>query len=131
MRWLFLLLALPGCVNTPHTRVEGWPAMKVREVVVPAGDIWGLCSPGMKWYHRALLSVPVACAHIDFVRGECTVFVAETTTAVTREHEHMHCEGWDHDGILADGFDAYRRAQQSARASAECVAEGMREAAPC
>ena len=96
MKWLAILL-LAGCttIDTSRPPAPDWP--KLKETV-------HLVSPQVMGEECAKLGVggfgaiPFACTNVNFDTMTCTTWLAYEAN---REHEHMHCLGYDHPGESA------------------------------
>lgn len=99
MKKLVVLIAalLSGCAITPmdwgRQPPDDWPALKVRIIEVPKGEVAGHCRSAS----YAFATVPRGCALVYFTRRECVIYVAEGYPEVL-EHERGHCLGYDHPG---------------------------------
>lgn len=109
MKTLIALLVstLTGCTSI-HTYVDGWPELKTVVHVVPDGQVYPSCSSLLSWWQKAIITLPLACSKISLDKGTCDIYVGETSTESTLQHELEHCKGGDHGDILQKGFDKWR-----------------------
>jgi hypothetical protein len=109
---LLLLLVLSGCAGIDvHTEPpKDWPLLTVHEHRVSFGAVFSRCYKYIPLPLKLLGSFPLACAEIDFVQKRCDIWMLQSTSADTREHELMHCAGHDHvgDATLRDLWSVYR-----------------------
>jgi uncharacterized protein YceK len=104
-------LLLSGC-SSIHTYVQDWPELKTRIHTIPDGDIYATCSKDLSWVTKyVLVALPLACAHINLPRKTCDIYVTETTTGPSLDHELAHCKGGDHGGISQAFFDRWKSKQ--------------------
>src|SRR4051812_15360582 len=90
-------VGLAGCASgvvgnmDMASRIEGWPLLDVRVHLVPVAEMRTACT--------RIVSMPEACALVDFQRSVCDVYVARDWARVEAvEHEVLHCLGRDHVG---------------------------------
>jgi hypothetical protein len=74
---------------------------RVSEVELGCWQLVQKCWPGVKWYMKALGSVPLACTEIwqmaDHTK-EARIYTCWWTTAGTLAHEREHARGKTHNG---------------------------------
>lgn len=86
-----LSIALSGCSIMGHQKVEGWPTLRVVEETVADEVMLARCSR----YN----AVPFACAEIFIDVGLCRITYSERFAPEwVKEHERLHCAGFDHFG---------------------------------
>lgn len=78
-----------------HIPVEGWPELKVVEHHVSEQEMRDRCAP-----YVGPLMTPQACAEFYLAEGECHVWFSRDfpPSESVREHELLHCKGYDHIG---------------------------------
>ena len=82
---------LSSCSVMGHQKVEGWPALRVVEETVADEVMLARCSR-----HDP---VPLACAEIFIDVGLCRITYSERFAPEwVKEHERLHCAGFDHFG---------------------------------
>jgi hypothetical protein len=100
MRRLLLLLAplLPACTTVDHHRVEGWPQLEIVEHYVPHGEMQDRC---VRYVGFGM--APEACAEFDLAARKCHIWYSAESLRLkfVREHERLHCAGYDHVGSTA------------------------------
>lgn len=111
---IVLAAVLSACTHMPDDKVYGLPDLAITEHVVDAGEIFQHCKSAMSWWQWALLSLPMACATLDFERRTCDIYVAANSSPDTVEHERRHCRGYDHGGRIQSAYDAWLEAQPPA-----------------
>ena len=91
----FLAAVLCGCSTMDtHTRVEGWPQLKVVEHELTYAQMYRACRP-----YTGLLSTPLACTVFYLDAGEAHIYVAKGLKfGPVIEHERLHAAGYDHVG---------------------------------
>ena len=90
-----LAAVLCGCSTIDsHTRVEGWPELKVVEHEPPYGQMYRECRP-----YVGALSAPLACTVFYLDAGEAHIYVAKGLRfGPIVAHERLHAAGYDHPG---------------------------------
>ena len=92
---LLCLAVLPACTIMGHQKVEGWPELRIVEHRVPVVEMRERCSkytgPGV---------IAEACAEFDLHNRRCDIWLASDfpPSKAIREHERLHCAGYDHIG---------------------------------
>ena len=85
-----MTILLTGCtvmdMNVPPP--VGWPVLEVVEREV---DDIGVCDGGFGM-------LVLGCAFADFEAGKCDVYLVKDAPQWVREHERLHCDGYDHVG---------------------------------
>lgn len=94
-RSLAALVALLGaCASIDHEKVEGWPQLHVAEHYVSAAEMVERCRR-----YVGFGSLPLACAEFNLAAGRCDIWLNRSfAPQAVREHERMHCRGYDHVG---------------------------------
>lgn len=98
---------LGGC-SFIETRVENFPELKISYHKVSPAEIVRRCSAGMPPWLKALAGVPMACAEINFRKKTCAIYWTRAF-AGEKEHEEEHCRGGDHDGMLKEKWENYKK----------------------
>jgi hypothetical protein len=92
----FLILAalLAGC-TMGHERVDGWPALQVVEHYVPHAEMRERCAR-----YAGFGMSPEACAEFDLAAARCHIWYSADfpPPRFVRDHERLHCAGYDHVG---------------------------------
>lgn len=106
------LAALSGCA-TIDTHVQpdpAWPRLKVTEHEVSAVEMLGRCYRYLSLGMKLLGGFPLACAEFNLEQGWCRIYYTSWATEGVKEHERLHCEGFDHPGStqLTDHARAWR-----------------------
>lgn len=107
-------LLLAGCAAI-HLHVDGWQDIPPTVHRIPDGKIYATCAPMVPlWQHIVLFPVlPIACTWFDWEKRTCDVYVGETSTQGTLEHELEHCQGMYHPGDLwPSDWQAWNTPQQ-------------------
>ena len=103
---LLASILLIGCTS-PHTKVEGWPQLKVTVHEEPNYDrIYKMCYDGMPTWQKVMIPAIFACTWINLPAGTCDVYVVNGEYL---DHELQHCAGWDHDGIMQGMYDEWKK----------------------
>jgi hypothetical protein len=104
---VLLALVLTACTIVGHEQVAGWPQLEIVEHYVPEAEMRERCVKYVGWGMS-----PQACAEFDFARRRCDLwFSADFPPPRSMvEHEHLHCQGYDHLGMrtMADMLARYR-----------------------
>lgn len=99
-RHLFLLAALAaGCTTiNSHQHVEGWPQLEIVEHYVPHREMQDRC---VRYVGFGM--APEACAEFDLAARKCHIWYSAESLRLkfVREHERLHCAGYDHVGSTA------------------------------
>jgi hypothetical protein len=99
MKWVFRLLllsaGLAGCtVMDQHTRVPGWPELKVIEHHVANAEMRDRCSR-----YAPPLSLTMGCTVFYLDHSEAHIYVSKDFPSQwVLEHERLHAAGYDHVG---------------------------------
>ena len=97
MKNILPLLLLSGCsmMIDGHSKVEGWPQLRVVEHFVPDAEMRERCGHGVPWYGS-----PIACAELRFSSSECHIIHSKDfpPEEAIRMHEIWHCLGYSHPG---------------------------------
>ena len=122
MRRALVLLAalLPACATIDdHERVVGWPELEVVEHYVPEREMQERCRR-----YVGFGMVPLACAEFDLAARKCHIWYSAESLRLkfVREHERLHCAGYDHIGSTSmqrflDQYTARQAASAAAGAS--------------
>lgn len=105
-----VLLGLMGCTSIGHVKVEGWPKLEPIEHYVPHAEMRDRCVQ-----FTGALSSPEACAIFDFDRMRCDIYYSADfpPLATVKQHELLHCDGYDHEGETS--MQAFWNAHQARR----------------
>jgi len=81
-----------------HQQVEGWPKLEIVEHYVPRAEMQDRC---LKYVGFGM--TPEACAEFDLTARKCHIWYAndQRPFGFVREHERLHCAGYDHVGSTA------------------------------
>jgi hypothetical protein len=114
---VLLAMVVTACTIVGHQHVAGWPELAVIEHYVPEAELRSRCAK-----YVGFGMSPQACAEFDFVSQRCDLWFSADfpPSASMVEHEHLHCQGYDHIGMgtMAEMLARYRgEASASAGAS--------------
>lgn len=110
VRAIIFILLLVGCSHM-DAKVEGLPPLKVTEIESDFWTIQGKCWDDLPWHRKLLLQITEACTVIDLKKKTCDIYHFKDPNPETMKNERMHCDGWDHDGILQRIVDNWKRMQ--------------------
>jgi hypothetical protein len=97
MRWrLTMLTLLLACACAPvleERKVDGWPALAVREHYVSHAEMRDRCTK-----YASFGGMAQACAEYDFRKATCDIWYSADFPPSRQivEHERLHCQGYDH-----------------------------------
>lgn len=98
---LITLLLVVGCtiINQHKMPEPDFPALKVVLHEVDGGVVFNACYKYVPLWAKLLGAVPEGCAEVNFEDNTCTVWVrSDYPDKRVREHELLHCKGYDHPG---------------------------------
>lgn len=111
-----LILAI-GCttmIDQHRAPPSDWPSLAVTAHIVSAAEMRNTCLPVVTQKHPcaqrlSAFAVIEACALVDFRNKTCNIWLADIAPE-HREHEELHCRGYDHtgDGTLACYWAAWK-----------------------
>lgn len=105
-----LVSLLSGCSIMGHQKVEGWPPLRIVEETVADEVMLSRCS--------RYDPMPFACAEIFMSIGICRITLSERFAPEwVKEHERLHCAGFDHLGSTAMRDILQRYLEKKARAA--------------
>jgi hypothetical protein len=92
---IVLALLATACTVVGHTKVRGWPELKVVEHHVPEAQMRDRCARYMGFG-----TSPQACTEFYLKLGQCHIWFSADFPPPRHvvEHERLHCRGYDHIG---------------------------------
>lgn len=115
--FLFSAILLGGCSsleydpNKPyvagiHKYIDDFPELIVIKNVVNQDEIEKICITKQNLSYSQEI---VACASISFEKKTCTIYLPKRYRQWMLDHEQAHCRGGDHDGVLEESFDRWKK----------------------
>jgi len=107
---ILTLTALNGCAPIT-TQVAGWPQDLMIRAHYDVGfiKVQEKCYPSIPLPYKLMGGIALECAVIDLAHKSCDIY---TIAGEASEHELSHCRGGDHDGLLQDYFNRWKRAHE-------------------
>lgn len=111
---IFLLSACATQEIQTHTKIKGiynyienFPTLEQTIIFLSEEEIFNKCSP-----HKPLGKTSqeaIACSSINLNNKTCTIFLPKNYEQWTLEHEKAHCLGGDHDNILHNYYEKWKK----------------------
>ena len=104
-----ILLMMGGC-TTIDRQIAGWPQnIRITRHEMTFFEVQGKCWQHMPMAFRLMGGVALACAEVNLDAGTCDIYHMRNPSKADMEHEESHCNGGDHDGILQEYFDRWKK----------------------
>jgi hypothetical protein len=111
-----MAMLLTACSTIEHQRVSGWPELEIVEHYVPYREMQERC---VRYVGFGM--APEACAEFDLAARKCHIWYSAESPRLKfiRDHERLHCAGYDHVGSTAmQQFLTQHQIRQAGLASA-------------
>lgn len=107
-----VLVIMAGCATTiaEGSAAPDWPRLKVYRHVVSGAEVIKRCYRYVPTGSKLLGGIPQACAEVNFYRMRCDIWITADASPEVREHEELHCLGFEHPGdkTLTNAWTAFK-----------------------